>query len=316
MNQSKKIILTGIQPSGKLHIGNYLGTLRYWPDYSQSYNCFFFIADLHSLTEDYNPAEKRSQIITLAAEILAAGIDPNKCTFFVQSDIKEHLELAWIFNCITPISFLERMTQYKDKSKSQKHNINVGLFDYPVLQAADILLYDTDFVPVGQDQLQHIELTRDIARFFNNRFGETFKEPQSKLTETAKIMSLTDPAKKMSKSAGEKSCLFLADEPEIIEQKIRKAVADKSGLENLYRLGEAFIKNFDRKEYKDNNLKLKNTLSQAIIDSFKDFREKRRMWFGKEEKILEILKKGAEKAKKIAAAKMILIRKKIGISLT
>jgi len=309
----KKIILTGIQPTGDLHLGNYLGTLQKWNDYVKDYDCYFFIADLHSLTEDYNPQEKKSQIITLAAEILSLGLNPQKCTFFVQSDIKEHTELAWIFNCITPISYLERMTQFKDKSSQQKRNINAGLFTYPVLMAADILMYDTDFVPVGEDQLQHIELARDIAKFFNNRFGETFKQPQAKLTEIARVMSLTHPEKKMSKSMGEKSYIALADEPEVIKQKIKKAVADEKGLENLYGLGEIFIKSFDKTNYQNNNLKLKEELAAAIINHFADFRTERKKWLNNEKEILKILKRGVEKAREKASRKMSDVRKKVGL---
>lgn len=162
--------------------------------------------------------------MNLALDMLAAGLDPDKCTIAIQSQICEHAELAWIFNTITPMAFLERMTQYKDKALAQKQNVNVGLFDYPVLQAADILIYKADLVPVGQDQVQHVELTRNIARFFNNKFGKTFPESGPILTETPKIMSLIDPTKKMSKSHGPKSYIGINDEPEIIKKKIRKAV--------------------------------------------------------------------------------------------
>jgi len=309
----KKIILTGIQPSGNLHIGNYLGTIRNWNKYVEDYDCYFFIADLHSLTENYNPKEKRSQIITLVAEILSLGLDPNKCTFFVQSDVKEHVELGWILNCVTPISYLERMTQYKDKSARQKENINVGLFDYPVLMAADILMYDADLVPVGEDQTQHVELTRSIARFFNNRFGNILKQPREKFTESKRVMSLTDPEKKMSKSAGEKSCIFISDEPKEISQKIRKAVADQRGLENLCGLGEIFISGFNKENYRNNNFKLKEDLAKGISDHFADFRKRREEWLGKEKEILKIMEKGAEKAKKVAEKKMEDVRKRVGL---
>ena len=309
----KKIILTGIQPSGDLHLGNYLGTIQNWNKYIEDYECYFFIADLHSLTENYNPKEKKSQILTLAAEILALGLDPQKCTFFIQSDIKEHVELNWILNCVTPISFLERMTQYKDKSAKQIGNINVGLFSYPVLMAADILMYDTDLVPVGEDQTQHVELARDAARFFNNRFGETFKLPKDKMTESKRIMSLLEPAKKMSKSSGEKSCIFISDEPESISQKIRKAVADEKGLENLYDLGGIFIKDFNEPNYRNNNLKLKEDLAAGISDHFVDFRKERKKWLGKEKEILKILEKGAEKARAVATKKMEVVRKRVGL---
>jgi len=309
----KKTILTGIQPSGKLHIGNYLGTIAGWKDFIEQYNCYFFIADWHSLTENYNPKEKKQQIITLAAELLALGTDPKKCVFYRQSDISEHMELTWYLNCVTPISFLERMTQFKDKATKQDKNINAGLFDYPVLMAADILMYDADLVPVGHDQTQHLELTKEVARFFNNRFGETFKSPNAKYADIPKVMSLTNPDKKMSKSDGDKSCIFLSDEPEIIIEKIKKATADELGLENLYRLGVIFIPGFYKENYKNNNLKLKTELAEAISNHFADFRKKRKEWLKKEDEIEKILEKGAEKARAVAVKKMIEVRKKVGL---
>jgi len=309
----KKTILTGIQPSGSLHIGNYLGTIASWKDFIEEYNCYFFIADWHSLTENYDPKEKKQQIITLAAELLALGTDPEKCVFYRQSDLLEHAELTWYFNCVTPISFLERMTQFKDKSVKQDKNINTGLFDYPVLMAADILMYDADLVPVGHDQTQHLELAKEVARFFNNRFGETFKSPSAKYTETPRVMSLINPDKKMSKSDGEKSCIFLSDEPDVIMEKVKKATADEKGLENLYGLGEIFISGFNKADYKENNLKLKTELATAIADHFADFRAKRKEWLDKENEILKILEKGAEKARAVAVKKMEEVRKRVGL---
>ena len=232
----KQTIFSAIQPSGELHIGNYLGALKNFVELQDKYECFFFIADYHSITENYDPKEKSKQIFNLALDFLAAGLDPQKCTIAVQSQVPEHTELAWIFNTVTPISELQRMTQFKDKSQNQEKNINMGLFAYPVLQAADILMYKADTVPVGQDQIQHIELTRKIARFFNNKFGETFPEPKDLITKTPKIMSLTDPTKKMSKSHGARSYLGINDEPEIIKKKMRKAVS-ASDFKELIKLG-------------------------------------------------------------------------------
>ena len=229
----KQTIFSAIQPSGELHIGNYLGALKNFVELQDKYECFFFIADYHSITGNYDPKEKSKQILGLAMDFLAAGLDPKKCTIAVQSQIPEHTELAWIFNTVTPISELQRMTQFKDKSQNQEKNINMGLFDYPVLQAADILMYKAYGVPVGQDQIQHIELTRKIARFFNNKFGETFPEPCDIITETPKIMSLIDPTKKMSKSHGKKSYIGINDEPEVIQKKMRKAVS-ASDLKELF----------------------------------------------------------------------------------
>ena len=232
-------IFSAIQPSGELHIGNYLGALKNFVELQNKYECFFFIADYHSITENYNPKEKPNQIFNLALDFLAIGLNPKNCTIAIQSQIPEHTELAWIFNTIIPVSELERMTQFKDKASQQKKNVNMGLFDYPVLQAADILMYKTELVPIGQDQLQHIELTRKIARLFNNKFGKTFPEPQSLLTKTQRVASLTDPIKKMSKSLGSKSYIGINDSPELIKNKIKKAVS-ATNLEELFKIIKSY----------------------------------------------------------------------------
>lgn len=235
-NQTTNRVFSAIQPSGEMHIGNYLGALKHFVEMQDKYECLFFIADYHSITENYDPKEKPKQIMDVALDYLAAGLDPKKCIIARQSDIPEHMELAWIFDTLTPMGLLERMTQYKDKSQRQAANINVGLFNYPVLQAADILLYKAGLVPVGQDQVQHLELSREIARLFNNKFGDTFAEPQALLTKTPKIMSLLDPTKKMSKSAGSKSYIGINDSPETIKEKIKKAVT-ASNIKELYESG-------------------------------------------------------------------------------
>lgn len=241
-NSKNQRVFSAIQPSGELHIGNYLGALKNFVELQKKYECFFFIADYHSITENYDPKEKPKQIMNLALDFLAAGLNPKKCVICLQSDIPEHTELAWIFNTITPMGLLERMTQYKDKAARQKENINVGLFDYPVLQAADILIYKAGLVPIGQDQIQHLELSRNIARFFNKKFGETFPEPKALLTETPKIMSLTDPTKKMSKSMGPKSYIGINDSPEIIKEKMKKAVTAESMKELVIKYGIKSVK--------------------------------------------------------------------------
>ncbi|HRH23736.1 MAG TPA: tryptophan--tRNA ligase, partial [Candidatus Magasanikbacteria bacterium] len=227
----RPVIVSGIQPTGNLHIGNYLGAIKNWVDLQNSgkYDCYFFIADLHSLTGTRSASERKAQILRTASELLAAGIDPKKSTFFVQSHVPEHTELGWIFNCVTPIAELERMTQFKDKSQSQAKNINVGLFTYPTLMAADILLYRANAVPVGQDQTQHAELTNDIARWFNKNYSTYFSPVKPVFTETPKIMSLLEPVKKMSKSLGEGHVIELADELEVIEKKLKKAVTATEG---------------------------------------------------------------------------------------
>lgn len=316
-----KIIVSGIQPTGKLHIGNYLGSLKNFLELQKKFDCYFFIADYHSLTENFDPKEKKEQILELGAEFLSAGINPKKCKLFSQSSIPEVTELAWIFNCITPLTHLERMTQYKDKAGRQEKNINVGLLDYPILQAADILIYGPGkdvIVPVGEDQVQHIELTRNVARFFNKRFGKTFKEPEPMLTKTPRIMSLLEPEKKMSKSLGKKHCIFLADKPEVIESKIRKAVSTPEGIKNLFILLENFGTPKDVNKFKNEhkkgtmkNSELKDVLAKRIADTFKTFRNKKSKLKNKD--IEKILKTGAKPAKKLAENTMKEVRKKVGL---
>ena len=321
---TKEIILSGIQPTGKLHIGNYLGALKNFVELQKANDCYFFIADYHSITENYDSKTKPQQVIELAKDFLAAGLTPKKSVIFVQSHIPEHLELAWIFSCLVPISYLERMTQYKDKAARQKENINAGLFTYPVLQAADILIYKTTSVPVGQDQDQHLELTREIVRLFNNRFGQTFILPKTLHTPSPKIMSLLEPSKKMSKSLGEAHCLYLDDKPEIIRQKLAKAVTDtgdgkSQGAKNLLDLVEIFSpkKTFAKfsRDAKTGTLKyseLKQRLAEDIIQYFADFRQKKSQI--SDEQVKKILAIGTKQAKKIAEKTLAEVRKKIGIS--
>ncbi|MFH1366828.1 MAG: tryptophan--tRNA ligase [Patescibacteria group bacterium] len=320
----KKIILSGFQPTGQVHLGNYLGSLANFVALQEKYECFFFIADYHSLSENYEPKEKQRQIIDTTRTFLAAGLSPEKSTLYVQSHIPEVLELAWIFNCLTPISYLERMTQYKDKARQQRENVNAGLFDYPVLQAADILLYKADAVPVGEDQVQHVELTRQIARFFNSRFGQYFKMPEALLSKTPRVMSLNDPARKMSKSLGEKSYVALTDEPEIIRQKIMSAVTATSGggqsagVKNLFLLLRNFSdpKVFMRfeKEEEERKIKyseLKEQLASDIAVYFADFREKFKKITDNE--VIKILENGAAKARPIAQKTLQEVKQKMGL---
>ena len=249
----KPILVSGMQPTGRLHVGNYLGALKNFVALQNSgtYQCYFFLADLHALTEGPAPKALGENILNLAADYLAAGLDPKKSVIYQQSLIPAHSELAWVLDTITPMGELERMTQYKDKSARQKENVNAGLFSYPVLMAADILIYNAQFIPVGEDQLQHLELARTVARKFNSRFGETFLEPKGLLTQTPRVMSLKDPAKKMSKSDPD-GCLFIDDSPEDIKRKLGRAVTDsdasilydpekKPGLSNLLEIYGAFI---------------------------------------------------------------------------
>ena len=326
----KPILVSGIQPTGRLHIGNYLGALQHFVELQDSgkYQCYFFIADLHSLTESFDPKEKQNQILNLTADFLAAGLDPKKSTIFLQSQIPAHSELAWILNTITPMGELSRMTQFKDKSERQAENTNVGLFDYPVLMAADILLYGANVVPVGDDQLQHLELTRTLARKFNGKFGATFIEPKDLLTKTPRVMSLKNPEKKMSKSQPE-SCLFIDDSPEAIKEKITRATTDsgseiiynpqtKPGISNLLDIYSAIsgkeihdiTKEFASQTYSE----FKNQLAEVISAHFTTFREKKKKLLASEKKMKNILSAGSKKAAKIANKKIEEVKKKIGVA--
>lgn len=323
----KKIVISGIQPSGIIHLGNYFGAMHNWLKLQDEYECLFFIADLHSLTVCQKPEELDQNIKTLAKLYLACGIDPEKNIIFRQSDVKEHAELAWILNTVTPIAELERMTQFKDKSKQHKENINAGLFTYPCLMAADILLYDTNVVPVGEDQIQHVELTRTIAKKFNAKFGETFFVPEVLINKiTARIMGLDDPAKKMSKSATNKNnYIALSDEPDAIRQKIKKAVTD-SGSEIIYSVKKPALANllsiyhavsgknikdiekeFAGKGYGD----FKTALAEKIIKFLSPIQKKFDSITDKE--LESVLEKGAIKARKLAEAKMKIVKKKLGL---
>ncbi len=316
--KTKPVIVSGIQPSGLMHIGNYLGAIRNWVQLQNSgkYDCYFFVADLHSLSEDFDPKEKSEQIAITVAELLAAGIDPKKSTLFVQSHIPEHTELMWYFNCLTPIAELERMTQYKDKASRQKKNINMGLFSYPVLQTADVLMYNAKFVPVGEDQVQHVELMRKTARWFNTRFGKTFFEPKPLLTTVPRIKSLADPSKKMSKSLGEKHFIAMADEPEIIMKKLKKAVTDTAGLQNLKDLLAEFadkktVRKFAKKNISNADLKLE--LSAAITEHFAQFRRIRTTLLDNRAEIAKMLSYGTKNAQSVAEETLLDVRTKIGV---
>lgn len=325
---SKPIIISGAQPTGNLHIGNYLGAIKNWVELQNSgkYQSFVFVADLHSLTGAQTAAERRAQIYVTAAELIAAGIDPKKTTLFVQSHVPEHAELGWIFNTVTPVSELYRMTQFKDKSERQEKNINAGLLTYPAMMAADILLYKTAAVPVGQDQVQHLELTKEIARWFNNRYGEFFSEIKPLLTETPKVMSLLEPTKKMSKSLGGGHVLEMADEPDVIENKLKKAVTATEGggkapgAENLLVLlkqfGDAKIYQRFVNEEKSGAIRygdLKQELTKAIIKYFSEFRTKRAALLADKPKLNKILAGGAKKASVVAEKTMAEVRKLVGI---
>ncbi|MDZ4243490.1 MAG: tryptophan--tRNA ligase [Candidatus Doudnabacteria bacterium] len=322
-----KTIVSGIQPSGKLHIGNYLGMLSQAVELQKEYDCFYFVADMHSLTENYNAKDKPQQILDAVIDLLAVGVDPDKSAIFIQSQVPEHAELAWYFNTLVPIASLERMTQYKDKAGRQKENINVGLFDYPVLQAADILLYKPYGVPVGEDQLQHLELTNDIVKKFNNKFGQTFPTIKPLLTNTPRVMSLLEPAKKMSKSLGEGHVINISDDAKTIEKKLARAVTDtgkdrrmSSGVANLFQLLEIFGEPQQHQFYKEAHQKgeiryadLKANLAKVIAHHFSDYREKRTILEKRPEYIKQIITDGKEKACGQASQTLREVKEKMGL---
>ncbi len=322
---NKQTIVSGIRATGKLHIGNYLGALKNFVELQESgHNCYFFIADLHALTTPFEPKELKQNTLEVAAEYLAAGINPNKSTFYIQSEVLEHTILSWIFSCITPLGELERMTQYKDKSKQHKESINSGLLTYPTLMASDILLYKPTLVPVGEDQMQHLELTRDIARKFNHKFGNTFPEPKNHILKPLRVMSLTHPEKKMSKTGDE--ALMLSDSPEEIKRKLKKAVTasepgkKSAGVENLFFLLEHFGQQdqiqFFRDAQRNDNLKfseLKETIAQEIAEYFAEFREKKAELLSRPEYLAEILGQGCARAQKVAANTLQEVKAKIGL---
>jgi tryptophanyl-tRNA synthetase len=323
----QKRIFSGAQPTGNLHIGNYLGALRNWVDLQHDYESFYCVVDLHAITVPQDPAKLAAKTKEVARIYLAAGIDPNVSTIFVQSDVKEHAELAWILNCVARISELERMTQFKDKAKKQRENVLVGLLTYPALMAADILLYHTDLVPVGQDQRQHLELTRDIAERFNRDFGETFNLPDAFIPKVgAKIQALDDASKKMSKSDENlNGSIMLMDDPDTIRHKFKRAVTDSgseirfdatrpaiTNLLSMYQLltgktPEEIESHFEGKGY----AQLKGDLAEAAVEFLRPFQERVRA-IGDEE-LSRILRDGADKARAIAAETMRHVKERMGI---
>lgn len=317
----KKTLFSGIQPTGNLHLGNYLGAIKNWIELQKKYDCIFSIVDLHALTSDITAKELKQNVFDLAVDLIALGIDPKKSILFQQSRVPEHTELAWLYNSVTPIAELERMTQFKDKAKEQKHNINAGLFTYPALQAADILLYKGQYVPVGQDQVQHIELTRIIAKKFNNRFGKYFPLAEPVLSPTPKVMSLKHPDKKMSKSHGEASYIAIRDSKKIVTKKIKKAVSDKQGTENLLELYSYFGSKAkyskmqsDYKAGKLMNSELKDELTKAILKFLEPVQKKIKDLEKNPSRVNKILDDGAKRAQKIASKNMKEVRKLVGIN--
>ena len=323
-------VLSAIQPTGSLHIGNYLGAIKNWIQLQEHNECVFFIADLHSLTIPYHPTELQNNIFEVAVAYLATGIDPEKSIFFVQSAVKEHTELCWLLNTVSPVGDLQRMGEYKEKAKLFKKNINAGLLIYPVLMASDILIYKADAVPVGEDQLQHLELTRTIARRFNKQFGKTFPEPKALLPQTgAKIMALNNPKQKMSKSLGRESYISLFESSEKIKRKVGAAVTDsgkeikynpsrKPGIANLLTIYSLFdnknIKEVEKMFRQKSYQEFKRSLTELLITSLEPFRKKQKELLSREVYVQETLKQGAKRATVLAQFTMQEVRKKMGLT--
>jgi tryptophanyl-tRNA synthetase len=327
-------VLSCIQPSGDMHLGNYFGAVKNWVDMQQDYKCIFGVVDLHVMTLPYEPETLRRQSNQMTVDLMACGIDPERSILFVQSLVPEHTELAWVFNCLASFGELNKQTQFKDKTRNQEDKgksgfISGGLFTYPVLQAADILIYRAKYVPVGKDQEQHLELTRNIAQRFNHRFGDYFPEPEAKFTEIPKLMSLADPTRKMSKSLGEKHYVGLFEDEASIRKKIRSAVTDSgdtpegemsAGVANLFELlkasggGEAlagFQKDFEAGALRYGDLK--NAVADSLVNMINPLREKREELMSTPEVIDTQIREMSEKAREIARETISDVRDLIGV---
>lgn len=329
--ERKKRILSCIQPSGIPTLGNYLGALKNWKLLSDEFDSAFAVADLHAITVRQEPAKLRKQIMEVFALLLAIGLDPEKSIIFIQSHVPAHSQLAWILNCYTQFGEMSRMTQFKDKSAAHADNVNVGLFSYPVLMAADILLYQADLVPVGVDQKQHLEIARDIANRFNTIYSPTFTIPDAYIgKQGAKIMSLTDPTKKMSKSdPNPKGYVSVFDAPEVIMKKIKSAVTDcegsvyygegKDGINNLMGIYscctgldyDQITKDFEGKGYGD----FKAAVGEAVIEELRPVKEKFDMYMKDQAYLMELAAKGADSASRVANRTLNKVMKKCGFVL-
>lgn len=324
----KPRVFSGIRPSGRLHLGNYLGAIENWLKLQDEADCIFAVVDYHGMTTPYDPKEMMKEKYEVVLDYLAAGIDPKKSTLIVQSQVPEHTELAWILGTITPVSWLERVPTYKEKVALHPDYVNLGLLSYPVLMAADILIYKSNIVPVGEDQLPHIELAREIANRFNKMFGKTFPLPKEALTEGARIMSLDDPTKKMSKTGG--GGILLSDTPEEIWKKLAPAVTDPARKRatdpgnpdvcNIYSLHKIMSLPEQIKMVADSCrhakfgcLDCKKILAKNIADKFEDFRKKRKELEKNPERVQEILRVGAEKARQLAYETLAEVKKKTGL---
>lgn len=327
----KKVIFSAVQPSGNITLGNYLGAIKNWVDLQEDYHCCYSIVDEHSITVRQDPQELKKRALDLLKIYIACGINPEENILFIQSHVPAHAQLAWILNCYTYMGELQRMTQFKDKSKKHADNINAGLFTYPVLMAADILLYQADLVPVGKDQMQHIELTRDIAERFNGIYGNVFKIPEGFLPKAgAKVMSLQEPTKKMSKSdENPKSYISMLDDFNVIAKKIKSAVTDsegvieyrendetKAGVNNLLTIMSAVTKNPIDKIVSDYSGKgygeFKADVAEAVVEHIRPIRERYDQLSNDKQFLVDVYTKGAERADRIAQKTLNKVYKKIG----
>lgn len=326
---NRPILLSGIQPSGHLALGNYVGAMKNWVNLQSDYRGIFIVVDMHAITVRQKPADLRNRCLSFAAQYLAAGVDPEQNIIFIQSHVPQHAELSWVLNCFTYMGELNRMTQFKDKSKRHEDNINAGLYTYPALMAADILLYQTDLVPVGADQKQHLELTRDLANRFNNTFSPTFKVPEPYIPEAgARIMSLQDPEKKMSKSdENENNYLALLDPPDVINRKVKRAVTDsarevtadsltKPGVGNLLTIygvlndlsKDAILEKFGGQQYSV----LKSELADSLVAFLEPFQTRYNEIMTEKGYLNSVLDEGAAKARMIARKTLGKVHRKIG----
>ena len=327
----KKVIFSAVQPSGNITLGNYLGAIKNWVDLQNDYHCCYSIVDEHSITVRQDPILLRKRALDLLKIYIACGINPEENILFIQSHVPAHAQLAWVLNCYTYMGELQRMTQFKDKSKKHSDNINAGLFTYPVLMAADILLYQADLVPVGKDQMQHIEITRDIAERFNGIYGNVFKVPEGFMPKAgAKVMSLAEPTKKMSKSdENPKAYISMLDDFSVIEKKIKSAVTDsegiieyrenddeKAGINNLLTIFSAVTGNSIEKIVSDYSSKgygdFKKDVAEAVVEHIRPIREKYDMLSEDKQYLIDIYTKGAENANRIANRTLNKVYKKIG----
>ena len=325
----KKRMLSGIQPSGDLHLGNYLGAIKNWADRVNDYECYYFMADLHTITVRQDPADLRRRSINQLAQYIACGLDPEKNVLFLQSHVPAHSQLAWVLNCYTMFGELSRMTQFKDKSAKYSNNINAGLFTYPVLMAADILLYQPDYVPVGEDQKQHVEICRDIAQRFNSIYGDVFKIPEPMIAKTgARIYGLTTPDAKMSKSIPD-GCVFLMDSPDDIRRKFKRAITDsdtencvrfdkenKPGVSNLMSIystltGKTIAEIEQEFEGKGYGV-FKPAVGDVVIEHLRPIREEAERLMKDKAYLNQVYMDGAQKASYIANKTLRKVYKKVG----